>query len=246
MQTTKNKLYFKVFAFIVTTALLIAVYLYSISMKIWVPDAEVVFLYGDFTLQYLSFFTTQSNIIVALWFLLAIINHKNEDQKISTGQTSKIFVTSYITITALVWITILLPTTIKTTNAVKLTFGIGQHVIVPAMMIIYTITSIGINKIDFKQNLNREFLFYLIYPLIYIFYVMIRGEMRWADNKGILSYPYFFLNLHEKLWGVNGAAMFIVFILLIFALFIGAYFMYLFINNYRYKKMKTTDNSQLV
>ncbi|WP_338968089.1 Pr6Pr family membrane protein [Spiroplasma endosymbiont of Lonchoptera lutea] len=235
MKPTRGKLIFKIFAFIFTIAFLIATYINSMVLKLWVPKSDLPFLYGDFTVQYLSFFTTQSNIIVAIWFLLATINYQNEDKNILTGQTSKLFITSYISVTFFVWLTVLMPTAFKDMGINAWIYGVAQHIIVPLLMIIYGIWNIGSNKIELNNYFKKNIWIYLSYPLTYIIYVMLRGEMRWADGKENLSYPYFFLNLHNKNFGMNGVLVFVIFATLILFLFIVFNLLYIFINNFKNK-----------
>lgn len=222
----------KIFAFILTTTLLIASYTTSVVYKEWVPaSSQQPFLYGDFTLQYLSFFTTQSNIIVALWFLVAIIKDKKEEENLFTAQLGKIFVTSYITITMLVWAGILLPAAIKDMSVTGWIFGLGLHIVVPILMISYAIWTLGLRTISFAKYFKKAFWVYLSYPLLYLFYVSIRGVMRWNDNKQELSFPYPFLNFYTTYLGMNGVIAFFLFIGIILVLFVLLNLLYILISN---------------
>lgn len=245
MKKAKNQLYFKIFSLVITLWFLVFIYLYHIITKEWgltAKSSDTKFFYGDFSLHYLSLFTTQSNILVALWFLMAIINHKKEEKYWTTNQQSKIFISGYILVTLIIWFTAILPFNATNMNALNWINSLGQHLIVPALMTSYTILTIGKEEVVWKQWLKKQFWIYLIYPFAYIIYIMIRGEMRTSDDK-IKPYPYVFLNYHQEQWGMNGITIFFMFFIVVFLTFVFTNLIFVYFNNHIINKKNLKLNS---
>lgn len=178
---------------------------------------------GDYTLNFLSYFTIQTNIMVALWLILSALFHDQEGK-----QTSKWFnnymalaVTTYITITFVVFNTMLLP---RLLNRVGFFFWftlIIEHILVPIVMIVYYLFFMKKEKttvLATKAYLNKYLIVYYFYPLFWLIIMLIRGEFRYHAGKAI-PYQYFFINVHSATYGLPGwlwliIAMFIVGILI--------------------------------
>lgn len=153
-------------------------------------------------IRFFSFFTILTNTLVATFFTIQIFN-----------STTKVFtlltpLTVYITIVGLVY-QILLRNTWNPTGLQRIVDEL-LHTIIPILAILYWA------RYQPKSFKNYASIFtWLIYPLLYISYILIRGHF----SK---FYPYPFINVEELGMGnvlLNSLFLFFLFIAL-FALFV--------------------------
>lgn len=206
---------------------------------------------------FISFVTQQTNILVAIYFWITffgkILNPKRDKIK---RDLLRLIVTVYITITGVVFFSGLLPGLIDSN---KYTDGewvltLFLHCINPILMIIYFLWNAGKIRYDFL-TFSKYFLYQIyIYPLTYIIWILIRGELRhqsWRIHSQVkahgveifdLEYPYWFLNYHHAKYGVMILVMAIVFILLLTTVLTYAF---LALNNWIYsKKIKKIEDKK--
>jgi len=184
---------------------------------------------------YYSFFTTQTNYLVLIYlfsFLFESKFHKDNQHKFYISLS----ITVYITVTMLVfWLGFFTGDSqerLKYTVLYSLLKTIIMHSIVPIIMILNFIITCGKEKQSLKNHHKLYLWFILFYPFFYFGFVLLRGTLRYHQGEQIATcYPYPFLN-YEK----NGVGLLIGTIIVIFFIFIVLQYLYIWINNFRFKK----------
>jgi len=192
MITQKGK---TVFSIIGTMLALLTIAYIIIKMCLWgqlSPNASVeqgADILGGF--NYLFYFTTISNLMVAFWLLMWSYNNffKTDKFKIVNNVYVQASITCYILVTMFVyWIfgVSLLGTTIME-NFLYIVINFHLHLIVPIFFIVLWFFPTSRQELDYNQAIKV-----LIYPLIYFFVVELKGNL---DGW----YPYGFLDT-RRLW----------------------------------------------
>lgn len=168
---------------------------------------------GDYTLNFFTFFTTQTNILVGSWLFFSALLENNEKMKVKKLWNYHVVlgITIYISITGIIFNTLLLPTVIKNTSVIFwLTTGTA-HMLCPIVMIVYFILMPKNNRkiLPMKQFIRHKLGFYYIYPICWVVIMLIRGEFRYQAGKAY-AYQYFFLNTHKTTFGMSGAIWLVI------------------------------------
>ncbi|MFW4371478.1 MAG: hypothetical protein EHV01_006080 [Spiroplasma sp. hy2] len=184
--------------------------------------------YAERVSNYYSFFTTQTNYIVAVYFFIYLFENKFKIQ--SPSYLIKLAVTTYITITMVVfWLGIF--TSTQDANQYNVYVWISTivlHLVIPISMIISYILTAGTFEYNLKQHYKLALWLILIYPVCYFIVILIRGTLRHLDKRPSDTwYPYFFLNVYQE-WGWLILTFSFICIL---TLFIGLQYLYIFLNN---------------
>ncbi|WP_368486124.1 Pr6Pr family membrane protein [Spiroplasma sp. DGKH1] len=188
----------------------------------WSNEASQNFMKdkGDFTFNYFSFFTIQTNILVWVWLLAAGLFPKYEGKNKWLGYNMALAITVYISITFLIYNAMLLPAG-QPTNAKGWFLTVIQHMVCPIAMIVYFLFMMPKNEITpNRQYWNKQVWKLYFYPILWGIFNMIRGEFRWQAGKAY-PYQYFFLNVHKPFAGLPGAAWFVIAIIIIAGLVFG-------------------------
>lgn len=231
---TDWRFYFKLLFGLFLTATLVYTWAEPLANGIVVPDHEKEvaehwewFLIdkGDYTLNFFSYFTIQTNIFVALWFLLSAIFHNQEGKKASKwfGPNMALGVTTFITITGLIYNTMLLPTHVDRTGFYFWFTSSVEHMVAPIVMIVYFLAFMQKEKgsvLEMKTFLKEKLVICYIYPIVWLVVMLIRGEFRYQAGKAY-AYQYFFINVHEKSYGLAGWAWLIIALAIIFLIILG-------------------------
>ena len=167
-----------------------AVIIHRLSYYVYEFDAEFSPIdYGKFNI--LSFFTVQSNILVAFYLLLtslAVFGNKNA-QKIAFNPTFGSFVTTYIIVTGAVYccgipLGFTPPFKWDNPNHFMLSFiQILHHMIIPPLMLVLWL----IPPTDKKVN-KKKILAVGVYPLVYSIFSIIRGAI---SDPEFYAYPFY-------------------------------------------------------
>lgn len=189
---------------------------------------------------YFSFFTNQTNFLVIIYLFFILIVERI-DKKFKVNLNLFLAITVYITITVVVfWIGLagdfmetglqyywsLVYAWIKT---------IILHFIIPIIMISSFVLISGKEQISYKKYYKLYMWLILIYPLLYLTVVIIRGDLRYQENHpSETCFPYFFLNYHKIGFLIFGLTIFLIFIFIIFL-----QHFYIWINNLRNKKINS-------
>ena len=134
-------------------------------------------------LRFFSYFTIDTNILVALCFTFIFLGNKSHFGKFFTKATTITALTVYITIVGIVYNTILR----LTWNPQGLQRVVDEllHSVIPVFFILFWVIFAPTEGLKYKQAFS-----WLIYPLIYIFYAIIHG----AITK---FYPYMFVDVNR-------------------------------------------------
>lgn len=202
MNKWKDKwFYYKLSATFLILGGLLALYLFHMITQTWVRSLDYPFSYWMFQGQFFSFFTFQSNFIIGVWFLVAAIYH-GQKNRLLDNQKLTLAVTGYISVTCFVYVTILFPglffsshQAIKTEDLVT---GPYFHILNPVLMIAYSLTHVQSFNFSAKSYYKKNFGFYLIYPLLYILFLIVRivlyrNVASLKDVPFYIVYPYFVL-----------------------------------------------------
>jgi len=196
-------------------------------------------------LMYFSYFTNQTNWLVSVWFLWALIFPKKEGHGKLLSFTGSILVATYISITGIIWIGVLFPASLVNGNYRPWYDWISSvvlHIVVPVMFVLYvTLWMNKIYTIGALKWLKRSWIT-IIYPAVYGIIMLIRGEIRLVSGySSSSSYPYFFLEIHATSFGMSGVAWFFIAIILIAGIAIGFSTIYAWIINNRYLKINLQE-----
>lgn len=244
------KFYFKLFFGLFLTATLLYTWLDSLINGITLTDAEKASApnwewyiqdKGDYTLNFLSYFTIQTNIFVALWFVLSAIFHNKEGKKSSKwfGPYVALGVTTFITITGVIYNTMLLPTQLGRTGFHFWYTTVVEHMVSPIVMIVYFLAFMNKEKgsvLETKGFLKEKLWLFYLYPIIWLVVMLIRGEFRYQAGKAY-AYQYFFINVHETSYGLPGWAWLIIAFVIIVLIIVGFTSLY---NSLIYKQQGKT------
>ncbi|MEN4762762.1 MULTISPECIES: Pr6Pr family membrane protein [unclassified Chryseobacterium] len=152
--------------------------------------------FNEMTIQFFSYFTILTNLMVAIYFTNQAL--KKSDSEIKSGLLTAI--TIYILIVGMVY-QVALRSTWNPTGLQRIVDEL-LHSIIPVLVIIYW------HLYENKKNLQyKQMALWAIYPLFYLFYILIRGSF----SK---FYPYPFVNVTEL--GLNKVFINAFFILLFF------------------------------
>jgi len=123
--------------------------------------------------DFFSYFTIQSNLLVVIWFTLAVFNNQLVYQPLIR---SGLLV--YITVTMIVFFSLLF------NSSVGLNFVTSYvlHLIMPLAYVVDWLIDRPNKKLKLKTAL-----LWLIYPIIYCVYTLVRGRV-------VGWYPYYFLS----------------------------------------------------
>jgi hypothetical protein len=165
------------------------------------------------------YFTLLSNLGVLLWLVCAVFCYKRQNIGWKFKGLFRGAVTLYITVTFLVFSTLL--------SSGTLTYdSLMFHYIIPIAFIFeWTFSESS------KQYQWRYLGVWIIFPLIYLAYAVINGQL-----TGF--YPYFFLDLPTL-----GIGIFVAWVAFMVALFIGLGIVYIAINRQFYKRRVNGGNS---
>lgn len=136
---------------------------------------------NETTIRFFSFFTILTNSLVAIYFTLTIFKQKKGYLSILNKPGSLTAVTVYITIVGLVY-QIILRNTWEPTGTQMIVDEL-LHTIIPINVIVFWYLYEEKSLISYRQMPQ-----WLIYPLLYLIYILIRGNV---SN----FYPYPFVDV---------------------------------------------------
>ncbi len=141
---------------------------------------------GETTIRFFSFFTILTNLLVAVYFTLAVIKQKKGGLSVLNKPGILTAVTVYITIVGLVYQIVLRH--IWEPTGIQMIVDELLHSIIPALVVFFWFLYEDKSMIKYRQIPQ-----WLIYPLLYLIYILIRGSF--SD-----FYPYPFVDVGELGW----------------------------------------------
>jgi hypothetical protein len=160
------------------------------------------------TIRFFSFFTILSNTLVAIYFTLSLFKQKNGFLSWTNKPGTLTAVTVYITIVGLVYQIILRP--IWEPTGIQMIVDEFLHSIIPLLVMIFWYLYEDKSSVSYRQ-IPR----WLIYPLVYLVFVLLRGHFS-------EFYPYPFVDVRNL--GLSKVFTNSIFLI---ALFIGVSALYI-------------------
>jgi hypothetical protein len=133
---------------------------------------------GETTIRFFSFFTILTNSLVAIYFTWWILLHKKENPSMLNKPGTLTALTVYITIVGLVYQVLLRP--IWEPTGIQLVVDELLHSVIPLAVIVCWYLFEDKSLVSYRQIPQ-----WLIYPLIYLAYILIRG-----NGSGFYPYPF--------------------------------------------------------
>ncbi|WP_158996089.1 Pr6Pr family membrane protein [Mucilaginibacter sp. L196] len=149
----------------------------AIILQLYATIINRVIPIGATLIKYFSFFTIQTNILVTACVIFALFNLKSSWGRFFSRISVVSALTVYIIIVSLIYNLILRQ--IWNPQGLQKFGDELLHVVMPALFILYWIFCTS--KLNLKWNVGL----WLVYPLIYAVYVIIRGTL-----TGDYSYPF--------------------------------------------------------
>ncbi len=133
-------------------------------------------------IRYFTFFTILTNLCVAVSFSFLLIKSQSVLGNFFSKRTTLTAITVYITIVGIVYNIIL--RFLWNPQGFQLVIDELLHTVIPVLCIIFWILFVDKSTLKWKDAFP-----WLIYPLVYIFVILIRGEM-----SGYYPYPFIDVN----------------------------------------------------
>lgn len=189
-----KQIYLSVSAFIGWFSVISQFYLNIINSSI--PIAEI-------TIRFFSYFTILTNILVALSFTIILLRPKSRLGEFFSQPRVSTAVTAYITF---VWIAYnVLLRHLWNPTGLQLIVDELLHSFIPLLTILYWLIFVPKSELQWKSILP-----WMIYPLIYLLYVLTRGAL-----SGFYPYPFIYVDDlgYSKVF-LNDAGLILAFLLL--------------------------------
>ncbi len=211
----------------------------NLVTAIWIPNTVARELsYGERVSYHYSLFTTQSNYLVVFYF--AFYLYTLYSNKSSPSFVIRLAMTVYISITMLIfWSGIITHAYMhEDYSAYNWVSTIILHLIMPIIMISSFIITSGKEQILVKRWHHKYLWLIAIYPALYSIINLVRGYIRFLDHKPAETwYPYFFFNFNQRYgWLIVSSA-----IIVIFGLVFSLQYLYIWINNLRFKRWQNKE-----
>ena len=129
-------------------------------------------------IRYFSFFTILTNLIVAIYFTQLLFRKNNEVTSLPKRNNNLTAITVYIVIVGLVY-QVVLRSLWHPEGLQKLVDEL-LHTIIPAAVLIFWLVYQNFDRLKWNSIFP-----WLIYPLVYLVYVLIRGK-----SSGYYPYPF--------------------------------------------------------
>lgn len=155
-------------------AVITQLYLMMVNRVVSIP--ETIF-------RFFSFFTIDTNILVALCFTFIFLRGNSRTSRFLTNPTRITAITIYITIVGIVYNVIL--RSIWQPEGLQKVIDELLHSVIPVLFILFWLIFVPIEQLKWKNAFS-----FLIYPIIYMTYAVVHG----AVTK---FYPYLFVDVNR-------------------------------------------------
>jgi hypothetical protein len=184
---------------------------FSIGLQFTISLKLTDYNYPETLKVFLSYFTVSTNIIVAICFTALSFAKKSDNGSFFTKSGTLTAITVYIVVVGLIYNTMLRG--LMLLNGWPRVADEFLHVVSPIIFLIFWIFYVDKSHLRYKSALK-----WLIYPLIYVIFTVIRGYF-------INRYPYPFIDVIQLGYPtaiLNAAIIIFIFWLLsLFFIFIG-------------------------
>ena len=177
---------------------------HSINYLVSTASEGISFEWFTNSLFYLSTFTTQTNLLVAIWLTAAVYYGWREKQAAIVHPRVKGAVTTYILVTFTIFATLLAGR--FDFVGMEQALNIASHYVVPVLFILDWVLFTERGTVTKKDGL-----YWLVYPLFYLVYMLVYAEL-----TGV--YFYYFADVSALGWGPFALN---VVLLLVYFIFLG-------------------------
>ena len=167
---------------------------------------------SELFIRFFSYFTIDTNIIVALYSTLLLLNPNSSLGRFFSKQTSIAAIAVYIVIVGVVYNIIL--RFLWNPRGMQLLVDELLHLIIPILFLLYWLICTGKNQLKWKNAFS-----WMLYPLIYGSIVLIRG---YFSNPPFYPYPFIDISKLGVNQGIINTIGFTVIFFVTSLLFIGA------------------------
>lgn len=155
---------------------------FAIIAQFYLMITNSVVSFPETILRFFSFFTIDTNILVALCFTVIFLRGNSGIGRLFTKATTITAITIYITIVGIVY-NVILRSTWQPEGLQKIVDEL-LHVIIPALFILFWLLFVPIEQLKWKNAFS-----WLIYPILYMSYAIIHGVIT-------KFYPYPFVDIN--------------------------------------------------
>ena len=156
-------------------------------------------------IRYFSFFTILTNLIVAIYFTRLLFRKNNKVTSLPRRNNNLTAITVYILVLGLIYQVVL--RSLWHPEGLQMWVDELLHTLIPSAVLIFWVLYQDFNRLKWKSILS-----WLIYPLVYLVYILLRG-------KASGFYPYPFIDVDHL--GIQKVMINSIF-LLVFFVFISA------------------------
>ena len=176
--------------------------LLSVCIQFYLMIENRVASISETIIRFFSFFTILTNLIVGVYFTILYFSHKKYNTSLFQKPEILTAVTVYITIVGLVYQVVLRQ--VWEPKGLQKIIDESLHSVIPLIVIVFWYFYENKKWIQYKSCIQ-----WLIYPMIYLIYILIRGNF---SN----FYPYPFINVSNL--GFQKVMVNSVILLLLFSL----------------------------
>jgi hypothetical protein len=164
-------------------AVLVTIGWFALAAQFYINISSGITGIREMIIRYFSYFTIQTNILVALCFTTLLLKPRTKWGRFFTSQQTLSAITVYIVIVGLIYNTIL--RFLWEPQGLQKTVDELLHSVIPLLVLFYWFVFTAKDRLQWKNVFP-----WLIYPFAYIVYIFIRGSV-----SGF--YPYPFINTQQ-------------------------------------------------
>ena len=196
---------------------------------------------NTFSMNYFSFFTIQSCLILGFYWIFSGLFHHKINQWWVLKNKFALAVVTYISVTCIIYNTILLPARVHNKLSSLSWFSeMWEHAVFPVFSILYYLFFSKVRtQTNLKPYMKKEWWWLIIYPLAWLVFALVKGSLTKYNNWIAKTYPksniqyfnYFFIDLTGHKWGLPNWVWFIVAFFIVLFIIGGLSTLYLLIIN---------------
>ncbi|MBA3648587.1 MAG: Pr6Pr family membrane protein [Chitinophagales bacterium] len=180
---------------------------FSLTVQFYLNITSNVASVPEIIIRYFSYFTLDTNFIVAACCTVLLLKSNSRWIRFISNQKTLTAVTVYIVIVGIIYNLIL--RVLWNPEGLQKVIDELLHSVIPLLFFVYWLFFVSKNQLDW-----RDVFLWLIYPLVYTVFIMIRGNFS-------EFYPYPFINvkelgIHKALINAVGIAFFFLVVSLLF------------------------------
>ncbi|MEP7278141.1 MAG: Pr6Pr family membrane protein [Bacteroidota bacterium] len=151
---------------------------FALAAQFYINTTLKVTPVPEMIIRYFSYFTIQTNLVVALCYTLLLMAPQSRWGRFFSSQQTLAAITVYIVIVGIIYNMIL--RFLWNPQGLQLVVDELLHTVIPVLALIYWLAFVPKSQLQWKNVLP-----WLIYPFTYIVYILIRGAV-----SGFYPYPF--------------------------------------------------------